>query len=81
MCPQIIESSRAARAVSETKIQDEDTVTRDKRILAHMVFSNATLQAIAARNPSTLRTLEGITGIGGKTLSLYGNELLEVLGA
>lgn len=56
-------------------------VAREKRIPAYMVFSDATLQAIAARNPSTLRTLEGITGIGEKKLSLYGDELLEVLGA
>jgi ATP-dependent DNA helicase RecQ len=46
-----------------------------------MVFSDATLQAIASRNPSSLRALEGINGIGEKKLSLYGEQVLDVLKA
>jgi ATP-dependent DNA helicase RecQ len=44
-----------------------------------MVFSDATLQAIAASQPSSLGGLEGISGIGEKKLSLYGEALLEVI--
>jgi ATP-dependent DNA helicase RecQ len=52
---------------------------RTKGLPAYMVFSDATLQNIAARKPSTLRSLSTISGIGDKKLSLYGEELLEVL--
>jgi ATP-dependent DNA helicase RecQ len=57
------------------------SVAREKGIPAYMVFSDATLQAIASRNPSTLRSLEGINGIGEKKLSLYGEQVLDVLKA
>jgi ATP-dependent DNA helicase RecQ len=56
-------------------------VARTKGLPAYMIFSDATLQAIAARNPTTLRALEGISGIGEKKLSLYGEEVLQVLSA
>ncbi len=56
-------------------------VARAKGLPAYMIFSDATLQAIAARNPSTLRALEGISGIGEKKLSLYGEDVLTVLSA
>lgn len=56
-------------------------VAREKGIPAYMVFSDATLQAIASRNPSSLRALEGINGIGEKKLSLYGEQVLDVLKA
>jgi ATP-dependent DNA helicase RecQ len=52
---------------------------RSKGLPAYMVFSDATLQNIAARKPSTLSSLGTISGIGDKKLSLYGEELLEVL--
>jgi hypothetical protein len=39
------------------------------------------LQAIASRNPSSLRAREGINGIGEKKLSLYGEQVLDVLKA
>jgi ATP-dependent DNA helicase RecQ len=45
-----------------------------------MIFSDATLQNIAARNPKSLATLRNISGVGDKKLALYGEELLEVLG-
>ncbi len=41
-----------------------------------MVFCDATLRAIAARNPSALRIREGITGIGENKLALHNDELL-----
>jgi ATP-dependent DNA helicase RecQ len=52
---------------------------RAKGLPAYMVFSDATLQNIAARKPSSLSSLGTISGIGDKKLSLYGEELLEVL--
>jgi ATP-dependent DNA helicase RecQ len=54
-------------------------VAKKKGVPAYMVFSDATLQAIAASQPSSLGGLEGISGIGEKKLSLYGEALLEVI--
>ena len=55
-------------------------VAREKGLPAYMIFSDATLQNIAARNPKSLATLRNISGVGDKKLVLYGDELLEVLG-
>jgi ATP-dependent DNA helicase RecQ len=52
---------------------------RAKGLPAYMVLSDATLQAIASRKPSSLDGLRSISGIGEKKLSLYGEELLEAL--
>lgn len=54
-------------------------VAREKGLPAYMIFSDATLQNIAARKPHTLSGLRNISGVGEKKLSLYGEELLEVL--
>jgi ATP-dependent DNA helicase RecQ len=54
-------------------------VAKKKGVPAYMVFSDATLQAIAASQPSSLGGLGGISGIGEKKLSLYGEALLEVI--
>ena len=55
-------------------------VAREKGLPAYMIFSDATLQNIAARNPKSLATLRNISGVGDKKLVLYGEDLLEVLG-
>jgi ATP-dependent DNA helicase RecQ len=52
---------------------------REKGLPAYMIFSDATLQNIAAYKPSSLSGLRGISGVGDKKLSLYGEELLRVL--
>ncbi len=52
---------------------------REKGLPAYMIFSDATLQNIAAYKPSSLTALRGISGVGDKKLSLYGEELLSVL--
>jgi ATP-dependent DNA helicase RecQ len=45
-----------------------------------MVFSDATLQQIAAMSPSSRSGLETISGIGEKKLALYGEAVLAVVG-
>lgn len=52
---------------------------REKGLPAYMVFSDATLQMIAARKPKSLQGLSSISGIGDKKLSLYGNDVLQIL--
>ncbi len=43
---------------------------------AYVVFSDATLQAIAETRPSNLRELSGLPGIGSRKLEMYGAEVL-----
>jgi superfamily II DNA helicase RecQ len=44
-----------------------------------MVFSDATLQAVAARKPRQFNDLRGVSGIGDKKLELYGEAIIELL--
>jgi len=43
---------------------------------AYVVFSDATLQAIAETRPANLRELSGLPGIGSRKLEMYGAEVL-----
>lgn len=55
-------------------------VAKEKGLPAYMIFSDATLQAIAAKKPNRVNDLKGVSGIGEKKLALYGEAILEVLG-
>lgn len=52
---------------------------REQGIPAYMVFSNATLAAIAETRPSGFAQLSAISGVGQAKLDRYGQELLDVL--
>jgi ATP-dependent DNA helicase RecQ len=54
-------------------------VAKQKGIPAYMVFSDATLQAVAAKRPRRYSDLHGVSGIGEKKLELYGEALMELL--
>lgn len=54
-------------------------MARDKGLPAYMIFSDATLQNIAAYKPSSMSGLRGISGVGDKKLSLYGEDVLSIL--
>lgn len=54
-------------------------VAREKGLPAYMVFSDATLQQIAASRPLSRNGLETISGIGEKKLALYGEAVLAVV--
>ena len=47
---------------------------------AYVVFTDATLQAIAETRPSSLRELAALPGIGARKLDLYGPGVLEAIG-
>jgi len=53
-------------------------VSRDQGVPAYVVFSDATLQAIAARRPVTRAQLAGIPGVGAVKLDRYGAAVLEL---
>ncbi|WP_404301129.1 DNA helicase RecQ [Alicycliphilus denitrificans] len=56
-------------------------VAREHNLPAYVIFHDATLAAIAERNPATLQDLHGISGMGTKKLEAYGAEVLRVVGA
>jgi DNA helicase-2/ATP-dependent DNA helicase PcrA len=43
---------------------------------AYVVFTDATLQAIAETRPTTVRELSALPGVGARKLDLYGTEVL-----
>ena len=47
---------------------------------AFVVFTDATLTAIAEREPTDLQGLRAISGVGARKLSLYGQDVLAILG-
>ncbi|MDP9429403.1 MAG: ATP-dependent DNA helicase UvrD2 [Actinomycetota bacterium] len=48
---------------------------------AYVVFTDATLQAIAESRPGSLRELAALPGIGARKLELYGNDVLATVGS
>jgi len=53
-------------------------VAREHNLPAYVIFHDATLAAIAERNPASLEDLQGISGLGSKKLEAYGAEVLRV---
>jgi ATP-dependent DNA helicase RecQ len=53
-------------------------VAKEHNLPAYVIFHDATLGAIAARNPASLDDLQGISGLGVKKLEAYGSEVLRV---
>lgn len=54
-------------------------VARATSVPAFVVFTDATLTAIAERSPSTQSQLGQISGVGSRKLALYGDQVLAVL--
>jgi len=52
---------------------------REQGVPAYIVFGDATLRALAEHRPSSMRELEGITGIGAKKREAYGEGVLAVI--
>lgn len=53
--------------------------SRDQDVPAFVVFTDATLTAIAESGPTTLQALADIAGVGPRKLELYGADVLTVL--
>ena len=54
-------------------------VARAHNLPAYVIFHDATLAAVAALAPSTLRELQGVSGLGAKKLEAYGQDVLRVV--
>jgi DNA helicase-2/ATP-dependent DNA helicase PcrA len=55
-------------------------VAREQSVPAYVVFTDATLTAIAERVPSDDAALAAISGVGARKLALYGADVLAVVG-
>ncbi len=55
------------------------SVAKQEGVPPYVIFSNATLTAIAEANPKTLRDLSGVSGIGEKKLARYGESVLNLI--
>ncbi|HEX2544731.1 MAG TPA: DNA helicase RecQ [Ramlibacter sp.] len=56
-------------------------VAKAHNLPAYVIFHDATLAAIAALDPRSLRDLEGVSGIGARKLQTYGPGVIDVLQA
>jgi DNA helicase-2/ATP-dependent DNA helicase PcrA len=54
-------------------------VARDAKVPAYVVFTDATLTAIAERRPTTQEALAQVSGVGARKLASYGEAVLSVL--
>jgi ATP-dependent DNA helicase RecQ len=54
-------------------------VAREHNLPAYVIFHDATLIAIAQRDPQHLNDLDGISGMGAKKLTAYGDEVLRAV--
>jgi superfamily II DNA helicase RecQ len=54
-------------------------IADERSLPAYLVFSDATLTAMAERRPTTENELLTIPGVGPKKLAAYGAEMLEVI--
>ena len=53
--------------------------SRDQNVPAYVVFTDATLTAIAELTPRTTSELAAIPGVGPRKLELYGSDVLDIL--
>ena len=55
-------------------------IAREQSVPAYVVFTDATLSAIAETEPADEGALAGISGVGARKLALYGADVLAVVG-
>ena len=78
-------SAAAAALTSDAQVrfaalkQWRAEVARAHNLPAYVIFHDATLAAIAALAPGTLRELQGVSGLGAKKLHAYGEDVLRVV--
>ncbi len=75
--PQPLDEAATARYADLKAWRAE--VAREHNLPAYVVFHDATLAEMARAAPATLAELGGISGVGGKKLEAYGDDILRVL--
>lgn len=67
--PELFERMRTWRA----------DVAKEAKVPAYVVFTDATLEAIAERCPTDVASLSSISGVGARKLALYGAQVLALV--
>ena len=57
------------------------TTAREAEVPAFVIFTDATLMAIAEAMPDTPTALSKVSGVGAAKLERYGKDVLDILGA
>ena len=63
----------------ETLRQLRTKIAREKGVPPYIVFSDATLEEMAARHPTTDHDMKDISGVGERKLHLYGNLFMDAI--
>ncbi|WP_084473698.1 DNA helicase RecQ [Deinococcus ficus] len=69
----------AASAVTTALSEVRRELARETGYAAYLIFPNATLAALAERQPRTAADLEGTPGLGPKRIQAYGNRILKAI--
>ena len=78
--PELVELDAAGHARFSALKAWRTEVAKEHNLPAYVIFHDATLAAIAQKQPQTLDELVGISGIGQKKLAAYGNDVLRIAG-
>ncbi|WP_216328680.1 DNA helicase RecQ [Deinococcus aestuarii] len=65
--------------VAETLRELRRELSRETGHSAFVIFPNATLEAIAARQPRTVEDLRGLPGLGEKRIEAYGERIVDAV--
>ncbi|WP_102125325.1 DNA helicase RecQ [Deinococcus planocerae] len=65
--------------VAETLRELRRELTRETGHSAFVIFPNATLEALATRQPRTLADLRGVPGLGEKRIEAYGERIVDAV--
>jgi DNA helicase-2/ATP-dependent DNA helicase PcrA len=74
-CPSTLDEDLFAR-LREWRIR----VATAQKVPAYVVFTDATLTAVAERRPARVEELVAIAGIGPRKVSMYGDAVLALVG-
>ena len=55
------------------------SIAKEERLPAYFIFTDATLNEMAARKPRTLQEMSQIKGVGSRKLSAYGEKFLRLI--
>lgn len=73
------ESSAADSDVAERLRELRRRLAKEHGVSAFVVFPNATLEALAERQPQSLDELRGLPGLGEKRIETYGEQIVAAL--
>jgi DNA helicase-2/ATP-dependent DNA helicase PcrA len=73
--PKVVLEGEAGELFERLRVWRSSTA-QAASVPAYVVFTDATLQAIAETRPSTVRELSALPGIGARKLELYGAEVI-----